>query len=254
MKSDWSHQEPVTIAERVGSFNQYGIFSASTTGTLIWRSADSGYSRLTWIDRSGRELSAVGEPGDYPTLDLSKDGTMVVVSKHHLDRQNLWVMDLRRGPVTRLTMDEAQHVDPRWSPDGRRVIFGSTRDPSRSPFQVTLPDSRQEQVFKFAGRMFSLDDWSLDGSHLCTTTPTIPNCGLFRYLRAKPVLVTRLLADSSTRRNFSDGRWIAYNERVRRHEVKVSFQARKMDDLKAEAGSRPGDDGRELYFLHLTAC
>jgi eukaryotic-like serine/threonine-protein kinase len=250
--------EPKAVAEGVGAYGPFGFFSASTTGDLIWRSADSGSSQFAWLDRSGRELGTIGEPGEYPTFDLSRDGSRLVFSRGSVgDRKtNLWVMDLLRASITRLTLDDASHTDPRWSPDGRQVIFDSTRDPWRSPFRVSLPDSKPEQVYKFEGQQFALDDWSPDGGHLLyhdtqkSELWALPLTG-----EHKPVLVTRSLAGFVDQAQFSpDGRWIAYNtDESGRHEVKVvPFPpASEKWPISTAGGVQPtwSADGRELYFL-----
>ncbi len=119
-------------------------------------------------------------------------------------QQNLWVMDLLRASKTRLTLDEANHVDPRWSPDGRQVIFGSTRDPSRSPFRVSLPSSNPEQVFKFDGKIFSLDDYSPDGRYILYHDSLKPELWALPLTGdRKPMLVTRSLSGVVDQAQFS---------------------------------------------------
>ena len=246
------------VAEGVGSYAQYGLFSASTTGVLVLRSADFGSSQFTWIDRSGLELGTIGEPGEYPTFDLSRDGRLLVFSNGTVGdlKTNLWVMDLLRGSITRLTLDDASHTDPRWSPDGRQVIFGSTRDSSRSPFRVSLPDSKPEQVIKFEGREFALDDWSPDGGNLLYHDSQKPELWALPLTgEHKPVLVTRSLAGIVDQAQFSpNGRWIAYNTNESgRPEVKVvPFPpASEKWPISTAGGVQPtwSTDGRELYFL-----
>ena len=250
--------EPKTVAEPVGFYSAYGFFSASTTGVLLWKSAQFGDTQFTWIDHSGRVLGTIGEPGIYPTFDLSRDGNSLVVSQGpwYANKTNLWIMDLLRGPVTPLTSENAAHVDPRWSPDGHQVIFGSTRDPSRSPFRVSLSDSKPEQVFKFEGRSFSLDDWSPDRSHLLYHDANQPELWAIPLSGdRKPVLVTRSLAGFVDQAQFSpDNRWIAYNtDESGRHEVKiVPFPPTgEKWPISTSGGVQPtwSADGRELYFL-----
>jgi serine/threonine protein kinase len=247
--------EPLPVADRVGSYSLFGFFSASTNGVLIFRPNPA--SQMIWVDRTGRELSRIGEPGEYPTFDLSRDARQLVVTKALPNgQQNLWVMDLLRGSETRLTLNNERHTDPRWSPDGRQVIFTSSRDPSRGPYQVSLPSSDPVQVFKFSGTSFALDDWSLDGRHLLyhdgghSELWALPLSG-----DRKPMLVTRSLSGTPDQAGFSpDGRWIAYNTNESgRYEVKVVPFPPTGDkwQISAAGGVQPtwSGDGRELYFL-----
>ena len=52
--------EAVPVAEQVGSFLDYGLFSASSNGVLVYRSGAGLDYQLTWLDRQGRVLSYSG--------------------------------------------------------------------------------------------------------------------------------------------------------------------------------------------------
>jgi len=247
--------DPITVAEQVGLMYSFALYSASTNGVLVY--GKNPDNRLIWIDRAGRELSMIGEPGYYETFDLYKDSSQLVVTKTNAEgRQNLWVMDLLRNSTTRLTLEDADHTDPRWSPDGRKVIFDSTRDPSRSPFEVSLPASDPAQVFKFEGKVFGLDDWSPDGRYLLYHDTNQPELwALPLNGDGKPMLVTRSLSGFADQGQFSpDGRWIAYNTNDSgRHEVKVVPFPPSSEkwQISTSGGVQPTwrGDGKELYFL-----
>jgi Tol biopolymer transport system component len=247
--------EPQPVAEQVGSRNHYGFFSASKNGVLVYKPNTTGQFR--WVDRHGRELARIGEPGNYQTFDLSKDASRLVASRVQPGgKQNLWIVGLLRGSTTRLTLEEANHTDPRWSPDGRQVIFTSTRDPSRSPFRVSLSSPDPERVFKFEGRQFGLDDWSPDGRYLLYHDSdrnqmwALPLEG-----DQKPVLAVRSLSGVIDQGQFSpDSRWIAYHTNESgRYEVKVVPFPPTGDkwQVSTAGGVQPTwrGDGGELYFL-----
>jgi len=59
--------EVVPVAEKVGSFLDYGFFSASSNGVLVYKSGVGLDYQLTWFDRQGRVLAKVAEPGRYNT-------------------------------------------------------------------------------------------------------------------------------------------------------------------------------------------
>jgi serine/threonine protein kinase len=213
---------PQPVSE-IGVGTNFPFFSASANGILVFKRG--GSNRITWIDRYGQELSGTANQGKYSTFDLSGDASQLVVSITLPNGQNdLWVVDLLRGPKTRLTSDEAKYVDPRWSPDGRHVIFNSLDDFPGSPYQVSLPGSKPVQVFKFSGNRFALDDLSPDGSHLLYHDFERPELWAIPLVGdQKPLLVTRSLSGSVNQAQFSpDSRWIAYNTNESgRYEVKV---------------------------------
>ena len=66
--------EPIPLAEKVGT-NTVGLalFSVSRDGTLVYRTGETG-TRMTWVDRSGKELETVGDPSDSRNPALSPSG------------------------------------------------------------------------------------------------------------------------------------------------------------------------------------
>jgi serine/threonine protein kinase len=68
---------PFGVAEQVGHFrsNNEAYFSVSETGILVYQSGDAGKTQLVWFDRSGKQLGALGPPGDYqmPRRRASRD-------------------------------------------------------------------------------------------------------------------------------------------------------------------------------------
>jgi hypothetical protein len=242
--------EPIAIAEEVG------FFSASE-GILLYSSSAPG-KQLLWVDRTGKELGIIGEAkGLTVTFDLTRDGSRLVVSRSlSTEWQNLWVMDLIRNTPARLTLESANHVDPRWSSDGIHVVFGSSRDISRSPFRVSLTSPDPVQVFKFTGRAFALDDWSADGRFLLYHDAGINELWAVPLEGdQKPVLAARSLSGIIDQAQFSpDGRWIAYNTNESgRFDVKVAPFPATGDkwQISTAGGVQPTWrlDGGELYFL-----
>jgi serine/threonine-protein kinase len=108
-----------------------GDFAVATDGTLVYLDAPGGLAAanartLVWVDRSGKEEPVAAPPRGYQHPRLSPDGTRVALSS--LDEESdLWIWDLRRAPLTRLTLDPGLDWFPTWTPDGRRIVFSSNR-------------------------------------------------------------------------------------------------------------------------------
>ncbi len=113
-------------------------FSVSSTGSLVYVTTEglanlTGVGLLTasrtlaWVDRQGREeqLGAPVRAYSYPRL--SPDGTQVAVDIRD-EELDIWVWNIVRETLTRLTFDPGFERFPTWSPDGRRIAFSSQRE------------------------------------------------------------------------------------------------------------------------------
>ena len=106
-------------------------FDLTGDGSLVYvagRGPDaSGGATLVWVDRDGQETPVPLPPRGYNDLNLSPDGTRAAFVVADGANQDVWVAELDRGTLARITSDPALDVAPRWSPDGRRIAFASNR-------------------------------------------------------------------------------------------------------------------------------
>ncbi len=109
----------------------YGAFDQ---GTLVYvRGAEAqGVQRtLVWVDRSGTETVIQAAPQEYDHPRVSPDGMQVAL---HLNsgENDIWLWDLNRTTLTRVTFNPRDDLYPVWMPDGRRLLFTSRREPSNT--------------------------------------------------------------------------------------------------------------------------
>jgi hypothetical protein len=103
---------PVPVAPKVEYWDgkSLGNFSVSENGVLIYRSAFSSPSRLVWLDRTGKQLATLGDPGNYAAGRLSPDGRTAVIPRDDpadASKSDLWLLDVQRGIFSRLTLHPA---------------------------------------------------------------------------------------------------------------------------------------------------
>jgi TolB protein len=84
-------------------------------GGSLWRqTAGTGVAR---------QLTAASY--DYQP-DWSPDGRWVIYSSYRNDAVELWILELASGAAKPLLANGAVNVEPRFSPDGKRIVFVST--------------------------------------------------------------------------------------------------------------------------------
>jgi len=121
---------PVPLVE--GVMGHGGQSAVSDAGTLVYMPGKSAMTRtgqrtLVWVDRQGKEEPLAAEPNAYVFPKISPDGTKVALVVNPGSTADIWIWDLVRKTMTRLTFDEAADSFPLWTPDGKRLAFFSSR-------------------------------------------------------------------------------------------------------------------------------
>jgi eukaryotic-like serine/threonine-protein kinase len=124
--------DPVPVVDEVTTFGTgAGLFDVSRNGTLVLvpggATGGTGTPRsLVWVDRHGNEEAIPAPTRTYVFPRLSPDGQRVALDIR--DQENdIWIFDLKRATLTKLTFNPGPDSWPIWTPDARRIVFGSIR-------------------------------------------------------------------------------------------------------------------------------
>jgi eukaryotic-like serine/threonine-protein kinase len=265
--------EPIPVAEQVESF------SASLTGVLVYwfgTSSVSGPSRgniqgqLTWFDRTGKPLGAVGDSGLYRTLAISPDGKRVAFERadpQNFSNRNIWIYEFARGVTTRFTFASGWDANPIWSPDGSRIAFGGLRTGIFDIYQKASNLAGEDELVFRSGAQKLPSSWSPDGRFLLFYSPVgvthvwvLPLDGA--AANRKPFPFEQSEYSQAWGRFSPDGHWIAYQSN---ESGKDEVYVRPFGAASAAAGtpiagkwmvSKDGGgvplwrhDGKELFYL-----
>ena len=114
---------PVEQGIQIGALAARGAFSASDNGVLAYRSGGTAPPlTLVWVSRNGTEQRLSAPAHNYALPRLSPDGHRVAAGIEEAENQ-IWLYDLSRDALTRLTFEGKANVDPIWTPDGKRIVF-----------------------------------------------------------------------------------------------------------------------------------
>ncbi|HMG17808.1 MAG TPA: protein kinase, partial [Gemmatimonadales bacterium] len=269
---------PVPVAEDVASLGSPGgaattaHIAMSPSGTLAYVAGDFNTSvprTLVWIDRLGKEesLGVPERPYVYPRL--SPDGSRIAVTVNDQE-QDIWIWDVGRKTLRRFTIDPAEERYSAWTPNGKRIAFGSHRGGEAGMWwQAADGTGTPERLAGFPfNRYGNLQPTTIspDGLHLvATATGGPPNLWILTLNgdpQPTPLLQTgsspRDIGRNSTETNAEispDGHWIAY-ESLEAGQFDV--YVRPFPDVtggkwpvSTGGGSQPlwARSGKELFFI-----
>jgi len=272
--------DPVTVVDRVmmkatGAAN----YAISRGGTLVYIGA--GVSEMTapraliWVDRKGREEPTGAPLRAYGTPRLSPDGTRVAAEIYD-QSTDVWIWDMARETLRRLTFEASGNGMSVWTPDGREIVFESGRTGWSGIFKQAADGSGPVERLSTG----TTPQWSTsitpDGSWVAGFDLLPRTAANVIFLPLRPAVVhpgatpargvsevdVASLAETrfqGSMADFSpDGRYIAYqSEESGRAEIYIRPFPRVNNgrwQVSATGGTRPvwARSGRELLYLDLT--
>ena len=106
-------------------------FAVADDGTLAYvpGTALDGDRPLAFVGRDGGQPEALKIPArDYLNVALSPDQTRVAAQIGERVDADVWVAEIARGTLTRVTREPGFDGYPMWSRDGKTIVFASARD------------------------------------------------------------------------------------------------------------------------------
>jgi eukaryotic-like serine/threonine-protein kinase len=209
---------PVPILESVDTDDSSGgvNITFSAQGSLLYVLGGGMFtsSHLVWVDRKGVQQPIAAPPHPYALPRFSPDGRRVAVN---IQEQNsdIWIYDLARSTLTRITFQPGEDETPAWSPDGVRVAYSSSMfGKPRTIFWRKADGSDAEEPLLASGFHTHLGSFSPDGRFLAYTDYGTDSRGDIWILPLqgdrKPQPFVQTPFSERDPRLSSDGRWIAY--------------------------------------------
>ncbi|MCG6923096.1 MAG: protein kinase [Acidobacteria bacterium] len=228
-------------------------FDVSENGTLVY--VPQTESRLVWRDRQGSAEALPAPARYYRTPRVSPDGRSIAVQIVEGSQRDVWIYDLERRALTRLTFGEDDWT-PLWTADGKSIVFTSGRDGQYNLYMKRADGSGDAERLTDRGEHQTPRSWSPDGRVLLLnhfdpeTGEDIYELTLDDNRTLTPFLKTRF--DEGEGKFSPDGRWVAYSsEESGREEVYVrAYPSGEKRLASVKGGFNPlwHPSGRELYF------
>jgi Tol biopolymer transport system component len=112
-----------------------------------------------------RLLEYTASEGSWISLDVSPDGRTIVFDL----LGDLYLMPIDGGTATPLTQGMAMDAQPRFSPDGRRVVFTSDRSGGQGVWIIDVDKSDTTQLTRGKHDTYDSPEFSPDGKYVFAT-------------------------------------------------------------------------------------
>jgi len=262
LKQGKTEGDGTVLAEQVEARTDrnYAAFSVSQTGVLAYAPGGQRTHQLVWFDRSGRELSRLEPKGSFIEFELTTDGKRLVTNRKEASNEtSLWIFDLQRGTLSKISKPKEDSSSGLWAPDAASVAYLASRSGQWQIIRKWIDGSEREELLVSSPLSKYPDDWSKDGKWLVfesvspTTKFDLYTVAVEGDHNPLPYLVTP--SNEAHARISPDGHWLAYvSDESGQPEVYVqSFPVtgRGKWQISTQGGDQPNwsSRGRELFFL-----
>jgi len=227
---------------------------ATAAGSIVYIPGAVSESRraLLWVDRRGIARPVGLDPRPFSDIALSPDGLRIAIAISSVN-SDIWVYEIARGALRRVTFSPGLDATPIWTPDGRRITFNGIRSGPMEIFQTPFDGNGSEERLIDAGAANAqARSWHPSGKWLAyDLAGDIHVLPMTADRKPTAFLATQFVEAFPA---FSpDGRWIAYqSNETGRYEVYVQpFPGPGGKwQVSSDGGTRPKwlRNGRELLF------
>ena len=115
--------------------------------------------------RPTRTLSFTTKSGNWMSSDVSKDGSTIVFDL----LGDIYTMPIAGGKATALTRGMGFDAQPRFSPDGKKVVFVSDRSGGYNLWTISLDKKDTVQITTGNTQTYESPVWTPDGQYIVAT-------------------------------------------------------------------------------------
>ena len=112
--------------------------------------------------KTTRTVSFETSEGTWISLDVSPDGKTIVFELSG----DLYTMPVTGGNATRITSGPAFDSQPRWSPDGKHLVFLSDRSGAENVWLCDPDGSHSKALTKGTNNLYASPEWTPDGNYI----------------------------------------------------------------------------------------
>jgi imidazolonepropionase-like amidohydrolase/Tol biopolymer transport system component len=138
---------------------------ASTLAQEAARSDGDGDENENLPLEAARSFNLDTDEGSWLSVDVSPDGGTIVFDM----LGDLFTLPIDGGTATRLTEGMAFDMQPRYSPDGSKILFVSDRSGGSNLWTLELATGDTAQITKGNGNLWMSPEWAPDGRYVAAS-------------------------------------------------------------------------------------
>ncbi len=158
-------------------------------------------------------------------------------------RTEIYMMTADGNNLRKLTDNTASDYHPRWSPDGKSLLFLSARSEGPQAWLLSLEGGEPSQVTHFNTGV-SDAEWTSDGKEIVFTSDVFPECGADGDCNKK---IDDRMSSGPIQAHMADRllyrHWTSWKDGKRSHVFAYDIDAKKYTDLS------PGDFDAPVFSL-----
>ena len=220
-----------------------------------------------YADKRAFQIADLYDIRNVSDPQISPDGKTIafVLSEYHLEKgssnSDIYLMNADGSNIRQITQNEGRDGHPRWSPDGKQLMFVSTREDGPQIWLLPVGIGEAKQLSTLSTGISS-PEWTPDGKSIIFTTDVFPECGADDACNKK---LNDGLADGPLQAHMSDEllfrHWSYYTDGKVTHTLLLDVESGDVTDLTpGEYNSPPfslgggggfsvSPDGKELCFV-----
>jgi serine/threonine-protein kinase len=259
---------PTPVLEDVDSRSGDGgaDFDSSSSGVFVYQSGLArSQSTVQWLEQSGKLQPLISAPSPYKEIHFSPDGKRLALVRDEQGNPDIWVYDMKRGSLTRLTFGGANE-GPVWSPGGQYLAYRSGRGmgiwwiraDGSGEGQQLMESRSMQSVTSFSGTHLAFEQVS-PASDVDILTAPVEGAYTGNPKAGVPAPFLRTPSTEGGAMFSPDGRWLAYTSDesgsnqvyVRPFRPGMSSQSGSKTQISTKGGIWPmwSQNGRELFYI-----
>jgi eukaryotic-like serine/threonine-protein kinase len=239
--------------------NTRGLAWAPEGNEIIFASQRRGVSSLWRVSARGGEpelVEAIGASAQYPAISPRGDRLAFTrsINDTNIYRTDLTAAASRRSSGTQFIASTLEDDSPQYSPDGKSIVFGSTRSGSPEIWLCDSEGGRLRQLTNLGGPLVGTPRWSPDSRQVAFDSRSEGNADIY-VISVEGGAARRLTTEAAedvVPSWSNDGRWIYFcsNRGGEREIYKIPAQGGPAVQVTTQGGFEGFESGDGQFFYY----